>query len=154
MRAFLNFIQVTTLQQSQLLGSPRQSSGFIRALPERPENSLVLTHIFFISDCTAEFLQSQYPVLYSNSQNITIATPNVTIETRDTKDRYGLFTLVNFNIHPGNGKFRGVFLMQALTKLMHFNAFYLCFFLLRVILTTEHFFLDRVLRIWQYIFLF
>lgn len=111
-----------------ILGSSRQSSGFIRALPERLENSLVLTHIFFISDCTAEFLQSQYPVLYSNSQNITIATPNVTIETRDTKDRYGLFTLVNFNIHPGNGKFRGVFLMHALTKLMHFNAFYLCFF--------------------------
>lgn len=154
MRAFLYFIQVTTLQQSQLLGSPRQSSGFIRALPERLENSLVFTHIFSISDCTAEFLQSQYPVLYSNSQNITIATPNVTIETRDTKDRYGLFTLVNFNIHPGNGKFRGVFLMQALTKLMHFNAFYLCFFLLRVILTTEQFFLDRLLRIWQYIFLF
>uniref|UniRef100_K1QN42 ILCR1 Ig-like domain-containing protein n=1 Tax=Magallana gigas TaxID=29159 RepID=K1QN42_MAGGI len=55
-----------------------------------------------ITDCRAEFLQSQYPVLYSNSQNITIATPNVTIETRDIKDRYGLFTLVNVTIHPGN----------------------------------------------------
>eukprot|EP00105_Crassostrea_gigas_P010403 XP_011425674.1 PREDICTED: uncharacterized protein LOC105327076 [Crassostrea gigas] len=56
----------------------------------------------YYSDCRAEFLQSQYPVLYSNSQNITIATPNVTIETRDIKDRYGLFTLVNVTIHPGN----------------------------------------------------
>nr|XP_034321655.1 uncharacterized protein LOC117688074 [Crassostrea gigas] len=56
----------------------------------------------YYSDCTTEFLQSQYPVLYSNSQNITIATPNVTIETRDIKDRYGLFTLVNVTIHPGN----------------------------------------------------
>lgn len=56
----------------------------------------------YYSDCTTEFLQSQYPVLYSNSQNITIATPNVTTETTDIKDRYGLFTSVNVTIHPGN----------------------------------------------------
>lgn len=56
----------------------------------------------YYSDCTAEFLQSQYPVLHSNSQNITIATPNVTTETGDVKDRYGLFTSVNVTIHPGN----------------------------------------------------
>nr|XP_034321380.1 uncharacterized protein LOC105327076 [Crassostrea gigas] len=56
----------------------------------------------YYSNCTTEFLQSQYPVLYSNSQNITIATPNVTTETTDIKDRYGLFTSVNVTIHPGN----------------------------------------------------
>lgn len=56
----------------------------------------------YYKNCTTEFLQSQYPGLYAGTENITIATPNVTIETREIKDKSSLFTLVNVSIHPEN----------------------------------------------------
>lgn len=85
------------------IAARKQSEKPCRLLPSGESCRAV-----YYSDCTTEFLQNQYPVLYSNPNNITIATPNVTIETREIKDRYGLFTFVNVTIHPGNDLEAGI----------------------------------------------
>lgn len=77
-------------------------------------SSLIISFIWIcpLSECTSELLTN--PNLYSNPENVTIATPNLTIATEEKRDNKGPYTQANVTIYPANGTLLYIFVFFLL----------------------------------------